>query len=410
MRFQPCREDNIHRLLYTPGKLDAEVESLRRIRNSLGVLDWLEEEGSAETRWDLSELLNLQEEEGPAETEGDLSELLDLQQRVKTKISQSETILDLSRSFHLTASQLEALLQSEAAGSRDQQQIQNMLQTASTLKTEIVTISGGTCFSVEQLEVRLLSLDSRCVSRRDAAQRHKEKLRLTRLLSDDITQLRDSFKELKKRFNNLRFNFLKRNDRRGNTKAIRNHLQQVELNEEKLQALRKRVQGVAARLGSEVRDGGVAREAEDAVNQLQRQMGEFERSVGEHQKTLEMTCRLQLAMEEYQWWCEDASATIARVGRFSSECRSTDAVSVLQRQFETFVWPTVPQQEERIGQIRELATRLHGAEEGRRYVEKTVSKHSAMVASIRELSNDLMELQAKLKRSAKSDTNVFAIL
>ncbi|XP_032364328.1 uncharacterized protein ccdc141 [Etheostoma spectabile] len=362
-------------------KLDAEVESLRRIQDSLGVLDWLEEEG-------------------PAETRGDLSEVLDLQQRVKTKISQSETILDLSRSFHLTASQLEALLQSEAAGSRDQQQIQNLLQTASTLKTEIctaVTISGGTCFSVEQLEVRLLSLDSRCVSRRDAARRHEEKLRLTRLLSDDISQLRDSFKELKKRFNNLRFNFLKRNDRRGNMKAIRNHLQQVELNEEKLQALRKRVQGVAARLGSEVRDGGVAREAEDAVNQLQRQMGEFERSVGEHQKTLEMTCRLQLAMEEYQLWCEDASATIARVGRFSSECRSTDAVSVLQRQFETFVWPTVPQQEERIGQIRELAARLHGAEEGRRYVEKTVSKHSAMVESIRELSNDLMELQVKLK-------------
>ena len=64
--------------------------------------------------------------------------------------------------------------------------------------------------------------------------------------------------------------------------------------------------------------------------------------------------------EQYQFWCEEASATIARVGKFSSECRSTEAVSVLYRQFEKFVWPTVPQQEERISQIAELAVRLHG--------------------------------------------------
>lgn len=38
-----------------------------------------------------------------------------------------------------------------------------------------------------------------------------------------------------------------------------------------------------------------------------------------------------------------------------------------------------------------------GAEEGRRYIEKTVNKHSKMVQSIRELSDGLMELEAKLK-------------
>lgn len=64
--------------------------------------------------------------------------------------------------------------------------------------------------------------------------------------------------------------------------------------------------------------------------------------------------------KQYQFWCEEASATIARVGKFSSECRSTDAVSVLYQQFEKFVWPTVPEQEERISQIAELAVRLHG--------------------------------------------------
>ncbi|MEQ2237417.1 hypothetical protein ILYODFUR_022890 [Ilyodon furcidens] len=111
-------------------------------------------------------------------------------------------------------------------------------------------------------------------------------------------------------------------------------------------------------------------------------------------------------MDEYQLWCEEASATIARVGKFSLECRSTEAVSVLYRQFEKFVWPTVPQQEERISQITELAIRLHGVEEGQRYIEKTVSKHSEMVESIRELSNGLMELEAKLKRATEWEVHL----
>ncbi|XP_047198504.1 uncharacterized protein LOC118120004 [Hippoglossus stenolepis] len=333
--------------------------------------------------------------------EDDVSELLTLQKKVKEKMEQSEWILDLSSSFHLRAQQLEALLLSDSAGSHEKQQlIKSLFTTAAALKTNICT-AAAQCdwagFKLQQLELRFLSLDSLCVSWLNEAARREEELhreRVTRQINDDITQLRDSFKELKKRFNNLKFNFLKRNDRTRNMKAVRNQLQQVELCEDKLQSLlRKRLQGVRAQLGSE----GVAREVEDAVNELQRQMGEFERSVSEHQKTLDMTCRLQQAMEEYQFWCEGASATITRVQTFSSDCRSTEAVTVLHRQFEKFVWPTVPQQEARISQISDLAVRLHGVEEGRRYIERTLSKHSEMVASIRELSDGLMELEAKLK-------------
>ncbi|XP_071328802.1 coiled-coil domain-containing protein 141 isoform X2 [Trachinotus anak] len=388
-------------------QLDAEVEHMMK---SWGTLRGVQDR------------LDVKEGKGGTVTEEDLSELLKLQKRVKDKIQQSESILNLTSSFHLTVKQMEALLHSGPAdpltgstashGSseaelnrqkEEQQQIQSLFKTASALKTDIcttVTHSGWAGFRLEQLEHRLLSLDSLCVSWLSEAAQREENLRrelLTRLLNDDINQLRDSFKELKKRFSNLKFNYLKRNDRTRNMKAVRNQLQQVKLYEEKLQVLRKRLQGVTARLGSEVKDGVMTREVEDAINELQRQMGEFERSVREHQKTLDMTCRLQQAMEEYQFWCEEASATIARVGKFSSECRSTEAVSVLYRQFEKFVWPTVPQQEERISQITELAVRLHGAEEGRRYIEKTVSKHSEMVESIRGLSDGLMKLEAKLK-------------
>ncbi|XP_047457609.1 golgin subfamily B member 1-like isoform X2 [Mugil cephalus] len=376
-------------------QLDAEVEQTMRSWKSLrGGQDQLEKE--------VEEVV-----------EEDLSELLKLQQRVKHKIQESESILDLTSSFHLTTKRLEALLQSEPSsllsglsGSGEaelSQQIQNLFEAAAALKSDIcvaVTQTSWTSFRTEQLEVRLLSLDSLRLSWLNKAARREEKLcrdRLTQRLHDNINQLRDSFKELKKRFNNLKFNFLKRNERSRNMKAVRNQLQQVEMLEEKLQGLRERVQTVTGRLGSEVRDGAVAREMEDAVNELQRQMGELKRSIDDHRRTLDTSLRLQRAMDEYHLWWDDAAATIARVGKFSSECRSSAAVSVLYQQFEKFVWPTVPEQEERISQIRELAARLHGPEEGRCLVEKTTVKHSEMVASIIELSHGLMELEKKLK-------------
>ncbi len=53
---------------------------------------------------------------------------------------------------------------------------------------------GWTCFRVEQLEARLLSLDSLCASWLNEAARHEEKLRrdmLTCRLNDDINQVRE---------------------------------------------------------------------------------------------------------------------------------------------------------------------------------------------------------------------------
>lgn len=86
-----------------------------------------------------------------------------------------------------------------------------------------------------------------------------------------------------------------------------------------------------------------------------------------------MICINFVLFSQYQFWCEDASGTIARVRKFSSECRSTEAVSVLHRQFEKFVWPTVPQQDERISQITELAVRLHGEEQ-----QLVLKRHNAV--------------------------------
>lgn len=51
-----------------------------------------------------------------------------------------------------------------------------------------------------------------------------------------------------------------------------------------------------------------------------------------------------------------------RVGKYSTECKTKEAVSMLYKQFEKFFWPTVPQQEERIQQIKEMAIHLLGTD------------------------------------------------
>ncbi|KAI4786193.1 hypothetical protein KUCAC02_037287, partial [Chaenocephalus aceratus] len=166
--------------------------------------------------------------------------------------------------------------------------------------------------------------------------------------------LRESFKELKKRFSNLRFNYLKRNDRTRNTKAARNQLQQVELYEEKLQALRKRLGGGDLTSGVRVPVSGAMTPDRPSL-------------------------------------ASGSSPQSAAARRPCPSCIDSLRSSFGRRS---------PQQEERISQITELAVRLHGVEEGRRYTEKTVGKHSEMVESIRALSDGLLALEARLREAS----------
>ncbi|CAB1328715.1 unnamed protein product [Coregonus sp. 'balchen'] len=220
-------------------------------------------------------------------------------------------------------------------------------------------------FAVRRLQERLERLERGCVNWSAEANRCEESLTSNLhycVFKEEITELRESFKDLKKKFNNLKFNYMKRNDKSRNLKAVKNQIQQIEIYNEKLQVLKKRMQAFTVKVTSSTEKhliGSSPREIEDAVNELQRQLGDFDKTVEEYRQNLDMSVKLQQAMEEYQFWCDEASATIVRVGKYSSQCKTREAVSILYKQFEKFVWPTVPQQEERISQITELAVRLH---------------------------------------------------
>uniref|UniRef100_A0A8C7QZH4 Coiled-coil domain containing 141 n=1 Tax=Oncorhynchus mykiss TaxID=8022 RepID=A0A8C7QZH4_ONCMY len=350
-----------------------------------------------------------------------VTEMLHLHQRVKDKIKEYESVLNMAVKFHqlydeVTTHRLRldklSMLEpvtgfSETSQAKiqliqhqdRQSHIRHLYKLAISLGGDISN-THDTGFSVQRLHERLEILERRCVNWSAEANRCEESLTSNVyycVFKEEITELRKSFKDLKKKFNNLKFNYMKKNDKSRNLKAVKNQIQQIEIYVEKLQ---KRVQVFTVKVTSSTEKhliGSNPREIEDAVNELQRQLGDFDKTVEEYKQNLDMSIKLQQAMDEYNFWCDEASATIVRVGKYSSQCKTREAVSILYKQFEKFVWPTVPQQEERISQITELAVCLHGAEEGNKYTEKTVTRHNEIVESIKELSNGLMDLEAKLQ-------------
>ncbi|XP_048875909.1 coiled-coil domain-containing protein 141 isoform X2 [Brienomyrus brachyistius] len=281
-----------------------------------------------------------------------------------------------------------------------------LYKQAISLGAEVASIvcqSHTLGFQVQQLQERMKKLETASMRWSMEAYRCEENLESHLqycVFKEEMNELRDSFKDLRKKFNNLKFSYMKRNEKIRNIKAVKNQSQQIERYMEKLQVLKNKVQALTIKLITSKEQPLKGREMEDAVNELQRQLGDFDRTMEEFKTNLEMTANLQQVVEEYQFWSDEASATIMRVGKYSSECKTKEAVSMLYKQFEKFVWPTIPQQEERIQQIKELAIRLLGPEEGKKFAEKAVSKHSEIVDSIKELCKGLMGLETKLQAEA----------
>ncbi|XP_066497305.1 coiled-coil domain-containing protein 141 [Hoplias malabaricus] len=346
-----------------------------------------------------------------------ISELLLVHHRVRDNIQEYETALSMAIKFHQLYQELESLQKAEPVkGFSDpaqariqlsqhqerQNHVRHLYKLATSLGADISSTVQQSQLLVFSSQEKMEHLQRGSVMWTAQSSRCEESLTSNVqycTFKEEISELRESFRDLKKKFNNLKFNYMKKTEKLRNLKAVKNQIQQIEIYIEKLQVLKKRLQAFTLKLSSSEKHliGSSPRELEDAVNELQRQLGDFDRAVEEYKQNLDLSMRLQQAMEEYQFWCDEASSTIVRVGKYSSQCKTKEAISSLYKQFEKFVWPTIPQQEERISQITELAVRLHGAEEGKKYVEKTVNKHTEIVESIKELSSGLLDLEARIQ-------------
>ncbi|XP_008853574.1 coiled-coil domain-containing protein 141 isoform X2 [Nannospalax galili] len=217
---------------------------------------------------------------------------------------------------------------------------------------------------------------------------------------DEIHELKESFKDIKKKFNNLKFNYSKKNEKSRNLKSLQYQIQQVDIYAEKMQALRKKVDKVNTKT-SDLFLNYPSNKVDvllEAMRDLQKHMDDFDRVVTDYKMNLDLTEHLQELIEECNFWYEDASATVVRVGKYSMECQTKEAVDILHKQFNKFIAPLVPQQEERIQEVTDLAQRLYGLEEGQKYSEKIVRRHKEILESVTELCGSLIELKEKLKQ------------
>ncbi|KAF4026337.1 hypothetical protein G4228_018518 [Cervus hanglu yarkandensis] len=255
--------------------------------------------------------------------------------------------------------------------------------------------------SAKNLQQQLDILEGDCLTWRAQAEDHERAL--TRSLEfcitrDEISELKESFKEIKKKFNNLKFNYTKKNEKARNLKALKYQIQQVDMYAEKLQALKRKMEKVENKTSFLNYPNNKENILLEAMRDLQKHVDEFDKVVTDYRKNLDLTEHLQELIEECHFWYEDASATVVRVGKYSAECKTKAAVEILHQQFKKFITPAVPQQEERIQEISDLAQRLYGFEEGQKYAEKIVAKHKEVLESITELCSFLTELEEKLKQ------------
>ncbi|XP_051479890.1 coiled-coil domain-containing protein 141 [Apus apus] len=219
---------------------------------------------------------------------------------------------------------------------------------------------------------------------------------------EEISELRESFKDLKKKFNNLKFNYTKKTEKARNLKVLKIQIQQVDMYAEKIQILKKKMDNLEKKVIGSVANEPNVRVFLGSIGDLQKQLNDFSRVVGDYKQNLDLVEHLQQMMEECQFWFEDVSATVIRVGKYSAECKTRQAIETLYKQFNKFIEPTVPQQEEKIQQIIDLAERLYGIAEGKKYVEKAILKYKEIITSVDELCRSLRELK-EIKKDELSE-------
>ncbi|XP_044788861.2 coiled-coil domain-containing protein 141 isoform X6 [Bubalus bubalis] len=354
-----------------------------------------------------------------------LKDLIHFHQSLKQRIRDYEDILYKIIQFHQVREELGRLFKSrelefpehaeEMNDAHDAQvllrrsrakqaHIDHLHDLALSLGVDVISsVQQPNCSNVsaKNLQQQLDMLEGDCLTWRAQTEDHERAL--TRSLEfcitrDEIGELKESFKEIKKKFNNLKFNYTKKNEKARNLKALKYQIQQVDIYAEKLQALKRKMEKVENKTSFLNYPNNKVNILLEAMRDLQKHVDEFDKVVTDYRKNLDLTEHLQELIEECHFWYEDASATVVRVGKYSTECKTKEAVEILHQQFKKFITPSVPQQEERIQEISDLAQRLYGFEEGQKYAEKIVAKHKEVLESVTELCSSLTELEEKLKQ------------
>nr|XP_033800832.1 coiled-coil domain-containing protein 141 isoform X3 [Geotrypetes seraphini] len=417
--------------LISAANLGSTVQTLSELLEKCNRMKMKLQELNAEVEHTIkiSELLSLSGAPGKEKT-NKISELIHLHQQIQERINEHEDILSNAVKYHQVRQELENLMkldqelhepvvvpdkakQAEVYPSNDQEreiQITNLYKLALTLGMDIISAAKHSkCFNASwkdlQQQLEVLEQDSlNWSSKKDKSLETPSSSINNCMIKEDINELRESFKDIKKKFNNLKFNYTKKTEKARTLKVLKNHIQQVEMYAEKIQVFKKKMNILEKKVSTSIPNqaSDEIAIAQEPVSELQKQVDEFNKVVEEYKQNLDMAEQLQQIIEECQFWFEEISATVVRVEKYSAECKTKETIEMLFKQFNKFVQPTVPKQEERIQQITTLAKHVYGPDEGIRYIEKTIAKHKEVLHSINELFHSLKELEEKLEEQKKT--------
>ncbi|XP_030066707.1 coiled-coil domain-containing protein 141 [Microcaecilia unicolor] len=419
--LKPISAANLGSTMQTLSEL---LEKCNRMKTKLQELN-----AEVEYTIKISELLSLSGAPVKEKT-NKISELIYLHQQIQERIKEHEDILSKAVKYHQVRQELESLTlsgdqelhepavvpdkakQTEVYLSNSQErkiQITHLYKLALTLGVDIISAakhskSLNASWKDLQQQLEVLEHDSLSWnSKEDKLEEIPSSNFNHCMIKEDINELRESFKDIKKKFNNLKFNYTKKAEKARNLKVLKNQIQQVEMYAEKIQVLKKKMNILEKKISTSIpnQTSNEIAIAQEPVSELQKQVNEFNKVVEEYKQNLDMAEQLQQIIEECQFWFEEISATVVRVGKYSAECKTKETIEILFKQFNKFVQPTVPQQEERIRQITTLAKHVYGPDEGIKYIEKPIAKHKEVLHSINELIRSLKELEEKLEEQKK---------
>ncbi|XP_063285856.1 coiled-coil domain-containing protein 141 isoform X2 [Pelobates fuscus] len=406
-----CLGDNLQNILIAQEKLNSIKDTFQKLNT--------ETEHAAK----MSELLN-REQTTVMDASGKINDLAQHYQRVNGSIMEYEALLIKIGTFYKFKTELEILVRSTQEPPKppevnddvqlhktieQQTHITSLYNLIRNLGTEI--ISTAQCSKYITIPIKDFQQQLNLLENERRDQDFKQNKQEEKALTNpnfgealhDVKELNESFKDVKKKFNNLKFNYSKKADKGRNLKLIKNQILQVEMYAEKMQVLKKKIDNLEKKTFT----GVVSQQADkadvfkEAVCDLLKKVNDFNFVVEEYKQNLEMAEDLQHIMEECQFWSEEACATVVRVGRYSAECKTVEAIEILLKQFNKFVEPTVPQQEERIQEMTNIASHIYGPDEGMKYIEKTITKHKESIHSVNDLYIYLKELEEKLQEPCK---------
>ncbi|XP_071072344.1 coiled-coil domain-containing protein 141 [Dasypus novemcinctus] len=254
-----------------------------------------------------------------------LNDLIHLHQRQKERIQDYDDILYKVVQFHQVKEELRRLITSReleffefpeelrdahdarAHLSRSQEkqaQVDHLHGLAVSLGVDIISsVQRPDCSNVsaKNLQQQLEILERDCVNWCAKAEACKQALSGSLqycTMRDEINELKESFKDIKKKFNNLKFNYTKKNEKARNPKALKYQIQQVDMYVEKMQTLKRKMENFENKTSDSFLNHPNNNVLLEAIKDLQKHVDKFDKVVTDYKKNLDLTEHLQELIEE----------------------------------------------------------------------------------------------------------------